>query len=176
MKPDTVQNFEKTDSDLANECKVIIDRIFGGLDKSKSMALFNVYKQAYTDEGLQPHHYQDVIEKMKPVILALKDTALLEINIKKSIDVYKKQKWNDVFKKLEIYRGSKRSETAQIRTKAPSSTQSIPEGFDALIEPKLPPEKEDEIERKKMMLDLAKKKSSGEITELEYMKGLSILE
>lgn len=78
--------------------------------------------------------------------------------------------------RLKNYVEPKQAGTAQIRTKQPLRTEYIPEGFDKPYEADLTPEKEDELERKKMKVALSLKKFRGEITEEEYKIGVSLLE
>ena len=78
--------------------------------------------------------------------------------------------------RLKNYIEPKRSESAQIRTKAPIRTEHLPEDFDKPYEPAEKPHDEDEIERKRMIMDLNLKKFRGEITEEEYKQGIAVLE
>lgn len=101
----------KSDKQLIEESIAIISKIFGkgkddGLNEYKRMSIYNVYKKRYIEGGLQMHHYEEIIEKMKPFILANKDLNSLEGILLNAVEAYRKQKWQAVFTKLEAYRKS----------------------------------------------------------------------
>lgn len=111
MKKDNNVIFEKTEKELIEESLIIINNVFGqgsddGLNEYKRLSIYNVYKEFYETQGLQKHHYEEIIETIKPLIIQLEDVAIIEDTIRKAIDIFKKQKWNSIFAKLEAYRNS----------------------------------------------------------------------
>lgn len=110
MQKEYITKYDKDDKQLVKESLEVIAKVFGkqndGLDEYKRMSIYNIYKERFLAGGLQQHHYEEVLTKMKPIILASKDMDLLEDNLRNGIEAFKKQKWKSIFAKLEAFRNA----------------------------------------------------------------------
>jgi hypothetical protein len=101
---------DRTDKQLIEESMEVIAKVFGkendGLDEYKRMSIYTIYKERVTLGGMQKHQLDEVLTKMKPLILASLTTQSLEDILRKGIEAYRKQKWKNVFTKLEAYRNA----------------------------------------------------------------------
>jgi hypothetical protein len=99
--------YEKNDQQLAIECNEIINTLsLGSLLDFKKKAIFDIYKERYTKGGMQLHHYQEIIKKIKPIIIATNESELIKSTIRRTTELYKKQKWEEVRSKLEVFRNA----------------------------------------------------------------------
>ena len=99
--------YEKDDEKLAIECNEIIKSLaLDGIDSFKKKAIFDIYKERFIKGGMPPHHYQEIIKKIQSFITATEDTELIKNTIRRTTELYKKQKWDEVRRKLEIFRNA----------------------------------------------------------------------
>jgi hypothetical protein len=97
---------DKSMDSILEEVNEMVAKVFvdvKSLTEVQHGAILTTYIELYEGQGCPIHHYENVIESIKTKIPLIGDGKSLEVIIKKTMEMYLKQKYAAIRQKLHLF-------------------------------------------------------------------------